>query len=86
LEEFKVLAEFLNNSRNQYYVKLLSIDFTKSESNVEAAVLAAQINLLGAISVLPNVVTELRNQFAAIEKIHETQKESVIDPLDQEEV
>jgi hypothetical protein len=84
LEEFKVLREFLLNSKLQLESTLLGVDWKSEKVTVVGGMLTAQINLIGAILELPNIVKRLSDQFEKNESLKNQQKELVEDPLAKE--
>ena len=87
LEEFKVLKEFLLNAQRQLLSEVLGTSLG-ADLNVTAKTAAkiAQVNMLGAILELPEMVKNLKEQFEQIEKNQQKQREVANDPLAKEVV
>jgi pheromone shutdown protein TraB len=85
LEEFKVLREFLLSSQQQLLSEILGTSLG-SDMNVTSKTAAkiAQVNMLGAILELPNMVKTLKEQFEKEEAAQTMQRGLVEDPLAKE--
>ena len=81
MEDFKPLALFLFNTRQQLLSELLQVDFKKETAKIEAAILTSQLNLLGTIAELPKMLKNLKDQFEEIEQRNEKIKAASADPL-----
>jgi hypothetical protein len=86
MEAFKVLEQFLCNTKIQCEINLLSLDMARPESVVRAAISIAEINTLGTILKLPQTVAELKKQFDEVEFRNLKLKEDSADPLNLEEL
>lgn len=80
-EAFKPLAQFLSNSKNQVYARLLAIDWKKSTAQTEGIILTTQLNLLGVVESLPQMIKILKDQFEANELRAKNAAAAQLDPI-----
>jgi tRNA U34 2-thiouridine synthase MnmA/TrmU len=82
-EDFKPLAKFLCECKEDALKELLSLDYSKSEAVIRAAEYKTQINLLGIILNLPTAVKSIKDQQEKIKEIKTKQAADSFDPLNE---
>ena len=76
-----MLEQFLCDTKIQCERNLLSLDMSKPENTVRAAIAIAEVNTIGTILKLPSLVQTLKEQFDEIELRNIKLKKDSADPL-----
>ena len=84
MEEFKVLEQFLLENQNQLQAELYGLKWSRDDAAIEGAKLTSQVNLLGVLINLPEVVKQIAAQFDKIKAQQEQQAALAADPLEKE--
>lgn len=84
LADFQVLAQFLNDSKIQLEQELLSLEASDKEFKEKAFSLIKQINLLGTVSRLPQIILEIKKELERREFLMNDQQKAAYDPLNKE--